>query len=220
MMVTLHRLDTESMSSLELPEKPVERKGWFAEFLAELLSTFLMVALAKAGAVSLAAVAAQEGQAGAASLQFAGLSAGLPVMVGILVAGRASGAHMNPAVSLAMVAWGRLPPAALPAYLAGQLVGAAAATALTLLVFSDTVGEAGVWPGVVASSPGLARSQLQLGLDQGLATFALVCVVCAVEDQNHGPPALLVGLTVATITLTMGANAGASMNPAVDLAAR
>ena len=104
MMVTLHRLDTESMSSLELPEKPVQRKGWLAEFLAELLSTFLMVALAKAGAVSLAAVAAQEGQAGAASLQFAGLSAGLPVMVGILVAGRASGAHMNPAVSLAMVA--------------------------------------------------------------------------------------------------------------------
>ena len=78
----------------------------------------------------------------------------------------------------------------------------------------------GVWAGVVASSPGLARSQLQLGLDQGLATFALVCVVCSVEDQSHGPPALLVGLTVATITLTMGANAGASMNPAQDLAAR
>ena len=179
-----------------------------------------MVMLTKSAAVSLAVVEARDSPAGAASLLSFGLAAGLAVMVGILVAGRASGAHMNPAVSLAMVWWGRLPLAALPSYLAGQLAGAALATAATLLVFADNVGETGVWAGVVASSPGLARSQLQLGLDQGLATFALVCVVCSVEDQSHGPPALLVGLTVATITLTMGANAGASMNPAQDLAAR
>merc|ERR1712106_1177541 len=42
----------------------------------------------------------------------------------------------------------------------------------------------------------------------------------SVEDQLHSPPALIVGLSVATITLALGPNAGASMNPAVDLVPR
>ena len=89
---------------------------------------------------------------------------------------------------------------------------------MVLFVFYDTIVEVG--PEAMTSYPGLAESEVQLSFDQGVATFILLLVVCSVEDQGHTPPALLVGLTVATITITMGANSGASMNPAVDFMPR
>eukprot|EP00091_Calanus_sinicus_P021139 TRINITY_DN6102_c0_g1_i3.p1 TRINITY_DN6102_c0_g1~~TRINITY_DN6102_c0_g1_i3.p1 ORF type:complete len:263 (-),score=61.78 TRINITY_DN6102_c0_g1_i3:81-869(-) len=188
------------------------------EFLAELLGTFVMVIIAKSAGVSLAVLSARNDPAATGSLLTGGLSAGLGVMVGILVTGNASGAHMNPCVSVAMAIWGRLKFSALPSYILGQFLGAAAGSALVLFLFYDTIVEVG--PEVMTSYPGLAEGEVQLSFDQGVATFILLLVVCSVEDQGHTPPALLVGLSVATITITMGANAGASMNPAVDFMPR
>jgi len=139
-------------------------------------------------------------------------------MVGILVTGASSGAHMNPAVSVAMAVWGRLPLSAVPAFVVAQFLGAWAAAALVLFLYHDSLGEVGAQ--VLASAPGLASSEVQLSFDQGVATFLLLLVVCSVEDQGHTPPALLVGLTVFVLTLSLGANAGASMNPAVDFMPR
>ena len=72
----------------------------------------------------------------------------------------------------------------------------------------------------MSSSPYLGTSESQLGVDQGVATFLMVIVACSLEDQGHSPPGLLMGLTVATVTITMGQNAGASMNPAADFMPR
>jgi glycerol uptake facilitator protein len=177
-----------------------------------------MVIIAKSAGVSLAVLSARNDPAATGSLLTGGLSAGLGVMVGILVTGNASGAHMNPCVSVAMAIWGRLKFSALPSYICGQFLGAAAGSALVLFLFYDTIVEVG--PEVMTSYPGLAEGEVQLSFDQGVATFILLLVVCSVEDQGHTPPALLVGLSVATITITMGANAGASMNPAVDFMPR
>ena len=68
-----------------------------------------------------------------------GLSAGLAVMVGILVTGHNSGAHMNPAVSLGMAVWGRIPLSALPAYMLAQFSGALAASGMVLAIWWDLV---------------------------------------------------------------------------------
>ena len=106
----------------------------------------------------------------------------------------------------------------LPAYLTGQFLGSFSAAALLLLSWSSAVAQAG--PAVMASSPVLGSSLAELGLDQGLATFLMVLVACSLEDQHHSPPSLLMGLTVATVTITMGQNAGASMNPAADMMPR
>lgn len=188
------------------------------EFLAELLGTFMMVVVSKSAGVSLSVMSGRDEISSTHLLLPVALAAGLGVMIGILVTGTASGAHMNPCVSLAMSVWGRLPASALPAYFLGQILGAAAGCAAVLFLFSDTINEVGA--GVVASYPVLASTETRLSLDQGVATFLLLNVICSVEDQGHSPPALLVGLSVATITLALGANAGASMNPAVDFIPR
>ena len=178
--------------------------------------TFIMVCLVKSSAISLSALT--EARAGDGAMLTQGLSAGLAVMVGILVTGEASGGHMNPAVSVGMAVWGRIPLTSLPAYLLGQFLGAFSSAGILLLSWSSTIAKTG--PAVMTSFPDLGETEAELGVDQGLATFLMVLVACSLEDQNHSPPSLLMGLTVATVTITMGQNAGASMNPAVDMMPR
>ena len=66
------------------------------------LGTFIMIVLQKSAAISLSTLVMREERAGDAAMLTGGLCAGLGVMVGILVTGGNSGAHMNPAVSLGM----------------------------------------------------------------------------------------------------------------------
>ncbi len=66
-----------------------------------------------------------------------GLFSGLAVLGMILLFGSASGAHINPAVSVAMVRAGKLPKAQLPGYLIAQFGGAVVASGIMRLVFTD-----------------------------------------------------------------------------------
>ena len=175
-----------------------------------------MVSLVKSSAISLSNL--RESRAGDAAMLTQGLSAGLAVMVGILVTGESSGAHMNPAVSVGMAIWGRIPLTSLPAYIIGQFLGSLSASAILLLSWSSSIARTS--PTSMTSFPGLGSEMSELGVDQGLATFLMVLVACSLEDQHHSPPSLLMGLTVATVTITMGQNAGASMNPAADMMPR
>ena len=133
-----------------------------------------------------------------------------------------------------MAIWGRIPVSALPAYVLGQLLGAGVAAASLVAVWWRTLAEVG--PEVMSTAPVLGSQDPSLGLDQvsraarpggvrtsavqGLATFLMVLVACSLDHQGHSPAGLLMGLTVATVTITMGQNAGASMNPAADVMPR
>jgi MIP family channel proteins len=178
-------------------------------YIAELLGTFGMVLLGTGAATLDGLGYPHEYPLGAAGV---GLVFGLAVMSMILIFGKASGAHINPAVSLAMVAAGKLPAKRLAGYLIAQCCGAIVASVVVSISFPEATSIGETLPG----SPGLLGC---LGLEVFL-TMVLVGVILWIIEQPwaRGPiPALVIGATVGVEAWLAGPLCGASMNPARSL---
>jgi MIP family channel proteins len=139
------------------------------------------------------------------------LTFGLIVVVIVAATGHLSGAHLNPAVTLAFALTRHFPWRETPAYIAGQMIGAVAGS-LTLLGLFGPVANLG------ATLP--AGSALQsLGLEV-LLTAMLMFVIMAVATDTRAVgelAALAIGFTVGLDALWGGPISGASMNPARSL---
>lgn len=213
------------------------------EVLAEALGTFILILLG-CGSVAVALVGLpgsgrQVGAFGPANWLIVALGWGLGVTFGVYVAGGISGAHLNPAITLAW-AWRRdFPWRKIPAYWAAQLVGAFAAAALVYALYHpaftafDRANKLGSGMhsldtfSVFATFPAAYYHGAIFGplLDQVVGTAVLVCLVAALIDrQNQAPEAnmsaWLVGFVVVAIGLSIGTNAGYAINPARDLGPR
>ncbi len=153
---------------------------------------------------------------------------GLAVTFGIYISGAVSGAHLNPAVTVAFAATGRFPWSKAPHYIAAQFAGAFAAAALlfavyyyqwikidpnldhTTKIFSTFPAIPGFWPGF---------------FDQVVGTALLVGLIMAVGDKfsSHPPSNLspiVIGLIVLAIGISWGGMQGYAINPARDLGPR
>ncbi|MDT9592269.1 MIP/aquaporin family protein [Nocardioides zeae] len=160
---------------------------------------------------------------------------GLGVVLGVYTAARISGAHLNPAVTLAMACfrgfpWRRVAPFAL-AQLAGAFVAALLVRLLyhdVLVAFDPSLGKDS--GGVFYTSPGLTADGSPVSVatgfgDQVLGTAILVFLVLALTTATNHPPMAnlgpwLIGLVVVGIGMAWGANAGYAINPARDLGPR
>jgi aquaporin NIP len=170
--------------------------------LAEFLGTFLLV-FAGPGAVVIEAVSN-----GGVTPVGIGLSFGLAVMAAIVIFGTISGAHINPAVSLAFASQGLLAWSMLPLYVGSQLAGAAGASAVHLVLFGN---EANLGATLPTGSDGQAL------LLEIVITFFLGLIVFSVATDGRIEPrvaAFSVGFYVALAATFSGPIAGASMNPA------
>jgi MIP family channel proteins len=137
---------------------------------------------------------------------------GLVVLVLIQGLGHVSGAHVNPAVTLAFWAAGRFPGRRVLPYVAAQLVGALVGSSLVNLLATS-----GSTLGATLPAHGAAQAfWLELGL-----TFWLMLVILRVTSSFY-EQGLLAGITIsATVgleALVAGPLCGASMNPARSLA--
>jgi len=124
--------------------------------------------------------------------------------------GKVSGAHLNPAVSIAFAARGDFPWRRVPGYIGAQLVGATIACLLLAAMFAD-VGMLG------ATEPGLDITDLQALTMETVLTLSLVSVILgtASKAQSIGPLAsLAVGGYIILAGLWASPISGASMNPA------
>jgi len=169
---------------------------------SELLGTFMLVLVAAGGGILHG-----EGQI---SLAAAVVAPGLMVMAIILFMGAVSGAHLNPAVSLAFALRRDFPWRRVPAYIVVQLAGAALACLFLDAVFGD-VQHLG------ATLPGSGYHDWQALLMEVVLTAALVSVILgtASSAQNVGRVAALgVGGYVALAGLWSAPVSGTSMNPA------
>jgi len=206
--------------------RPVAR-----EMAAELLGTFLLIVF---GCGSVAQVVLS-GRTSGEYLSI-NLGWGLGVMLGVYAAAGVSGAHLNPAVTLALAVRRRFPWSKLAPYCLAQLTGAFLASAVVYVTYWEALGEfdggvrqvlgpqgtAGIW----ATYPQPYLSIVPGGLiDQIVGTALLVICIFALTDTRNSAPVsyltpALVGAVVVAIGIAFGHNAGYAINPARDLGPR
>jgi glycerol uptake facilitator protein len=155
------------------------------------------------------------GQLGGLGDWFAiGISFGIVIAAVIYSLGRVSGAHINPAVTIALWATKRFPAGDAVAYVIAQCIGAAVGSLLFFLtVGMDAVTIGGL--GATAPFPGIGYGQAILV--EAIATFVLMLVIMGVAVDERAPPGfagLIIGLTVAGMITATGNIAGASLNTA------
>lgn len=142
---------------------------------------------------------------------FAPLAIGASLMVMVYMGGHISGAHYNPAISLAAMLRGKLAPKDFVPYVVAQLFGAMAAAGVVL----------GVLGRGFAAAPGPNATPLAALAVEILFTFALALVVLnvAIAKKTHGNSfyGLAIGFTVTAGAFAGGAISGAAFNPAVGI---
>uniref|UniRef100_A0A452IET3 Uncharacterized protein n=1 Tax=Gopherus agassizii TaxID=38772 RepID=A0A452IET3_9SAUR len=146
-----------------------------------------------------------------------------------------SGGHINPAVSLAMCATGRLKWTKLPFYILAQFLGAFVGAAAVFGIYYDAfmnysggeliVTGSNATAHIFATYPAPHLSLISGFADQVISTALLVLVVFAIFDtKNLGVPKglepIAVGLLILLLTCSLGMNSGCAMNPARDLSPR
>lgn len=204
-----------------------------AELAAEFAGTMILILF---GCGVVAQVVTQDGGSPGALGDHDSISWawGLGVTLGVYVAARASGAHLNPAVTVALAAykgfaWSKVLP-----YSLAQTAGAFVAAIIVRFTYADLIGQIdpdhtkatqGIFstlPGGGASGPVSIPTTV---LDQIVGTAILVFVIFALTTAWNNPPLanvgpLMIGLLVVGIGMAFGANAGYAINPARDFGPR
>ena len=136
----------------------------------------------------------------------------MAVIMMVYAIGHISGCHINPAVTLTMVATGRMPWRQAPGYLIAQLVGASIGALAIVGVLGHKAVDAGL--GIAAYGTGVGAGQAFLA--EAIGTFLLVFVVIGSTDRKApaGWFGLAIGLAVFAIIIPVAPATGASINPA------
>ncbi|MEU9629459.1 MIP/aquaporin family protein [Streptomyces luteogriseus] len=230
------------------PSRLRRRAGLAGECLAEFLGTFVLIAFG-CGVVAMT-VAALPGSGRTEGPTIFFLGAGdwllitwgwcMAVILGIYVAGGVSGAHINPAVTLAFAVRRKFPWVKVLPYWASQVLGALAGAALVYAVYHDAINAFdAAFKGPKTDGKTLASFSIFATfpapyfnggiwgplIDQIVGTAFLVMLVVAIIDlrntavkANLGP--VVIGFVVAAIGMSYGANAGYAINPARDFGPR
>ncbi len=201
-----------------------------AELIAEFLGTFVLM-LFGIGVVAMVVLfpSRNPGETIHGGFTNITLGWGLAVTMGIYVAGKISGAHLNPAVTLALAvfrgfSWRKVLP-----YCIAQTVGAFAAAALVFWNYHPAFRQvdpqlqntAGVFT-TFPAFPGMPQAGF---LDQVIGTGLLLLLIFAITDEFNAPPGAnlapaMIGLVVVAIGMSFGGMHGYAINPARDFGPR
>ncbi len=187
----------------------MEERG-ISAYIAELVGTFLLV-------LFIALIVSVYARGGIATPEFAviGLLHAFLLMMLIQTLGGVSGAHFNPAVTLALLTVRKIKPNQAMGYMAMQIIGAIAGAALCKLILDELTPAPNL--GNVAVSP-LLHGKTLLGLLCELAgTFVLVWAIMGVAVNPRGTAdwaGFVIGATLGFAVMTFGPLTGAGLNPA------
>jgi glycerol uptake facilitator protein len=221
------------------------RTGLLGDLGAEFLGTFVLIAFGD-GVVAMAVAALNQSGRGMKIFDASGdwllITWGwaIAVTMGVYVAGGVTGAHLNPAVTLAFAVRRAFPWGRVPAFWLAQVLGAFFGAALVFIVYYAAIGSWEQANHVTRGAPGsfvtysifaTFPAPYFLGnpiwplIDQIVGTaFLLMFISALIDRRNLAPKAnltpWLVGLAVAAIGMSYGANAGYAINPARDFGPR
>ncbi|MBF8781470.1 MIP/aquaporin family protein [Pseudomonas fulva] len=199
-----------------------------AQCIAEFLGTALLIFFGTG------CVAAMKVAGASFGLWEISLIWGIGVSMAIYLTAGISGAHLNPAVSIALCLFGGFEKRKVPFYIVAQVAGAFCSAALVYTLygslFFDFEQAHGMLRGspeslelasVFSTYPHAALSTSQAFLVEVVITAVLMAVIMALTDDGNGLPRgamapLLIGLLIAVIGSAMGPLTGFAMNPARD----
>src|ERR1700690_1125147 len=201
-----------------------------AELIAEFLGTFVLILLGT-GVVAMVVLFPSKvpGEVIHGGYTNITLGWGLAVTMGIYVAGRVSGAHPNPTVTLALPVFRGFPGRKVLPYSLAQIAGAFAAAALVywnyLPAFRQVDSQLDHTAGVFTTFPAFPAFPQAGFLDQLIGTGLLVLLIFAITDEFNAPPGAnlapaMIGLVVVAIGMSFGGMHGYAINPARDFGPR
>ncbi|NLM72882.1 MAG: aquaporin family protein [Clostridiaceae bacterium] len=191
-------------------------------FIAELLGTFMLILLGD-GVVANVTLN-KSGMKGAGSIQIT-FAWGLAVLLPAFIFGATSGAHFNPALTLALAVGGATPWEAVPIYFAGEFLGAFLGAVVVYMLFKDqfdATEDPGTKLGVFSTGPSIPNVGRNL-LSEAVGTFVLVFAILGVGNVANiasGVEKLLVFGVIVSIGMSLGGLTGYAINPARDLGPR
>jgi len=222
----------------------IEKKGLPAWMIGEFIGTFILVFF---GCGSVCAAVTTGAQVGVFQVAIVW---GLGIATAIYLTASLSGAHLNPAVTISLAAWGGFPKRRVAGYITTQMVGAFVAAAVLQVIFGGAISEFEAKNGIVRGQPGSEASAMIYGeyypnplgkplhetdggrMSQGRAFFAevigtailLLVIFGATDERNQSRPQILtaatIGLTVTMLISLLGPLTMACFNPARDLGPR
>ncbi|KAL5707381.1 Aquaporin NIP1-1 [Ranunculus cassubicifolius] len=212
-MAEIHAKSIEDGLPLEEQEETstkIDERSWVSravpflqKLIAEVLGTYFVIF---AGCASVIVNLSKD-----KVITFPGISIvwGLVVTVMVYSVGHISGAHFNPAVTVAFATCGRFPWKQVPAYICAQVVGSTLASGTLRIMFG---GRHDLYSGTLPSG-----SDFQSLVIEFIITFYLMFVISGVATDNRAIgelAGLAVGATVLLNVMFAGPVSGASMNPA------
>jgi glycerol uptake facilitator protein len=205
------------------------KNSYLGELIAEFLGTMILI-LFGVGVVA-QVVTTPDGSLGDHdSIAWAW---GIGVILGVYVAGRISGGHINPAVTIALATFGDFPWRKVLPYSLAQTAGVFVAAIIVRFVYADLIFKVDpqhtiATQGIYSTLPGNGVDGVGIPtafFDQVVGTAILVFVVFALITVANNPPQanlapVVIGLLVVGIGMAWGANAGYAINPARDFGPR
>jgi len=199
------------------------------QFTAELIGTMFLILLGN-GVVANVVLKGTKGNNGGWMVITTGWA--LAVFVGVVIAGPYSGAHLNPAVTLALAIAGKFAWTKVIWFIVAQIIGSIIGSAIVWLVYRDhfnSTADPDTQLAVFSTSPAIKNTTFNL-LSEIVGTFVLIFVIFYFSDavmddaRTHiglgSLGALPVAFLVWSIGLSLGGTTGYAINPARDFGPR
>jgi glycerol uptake facilitator protein len=191
-------------------------------FIAEIIGTALLILLGD-GVVANVVLKGTKGEKSGWIVITFGWAMG--VFIGVFTIAAVSGAHINPAVTLALAVAGKFSWSKVPAYIIAQMIGAAIGASLVWLSYRDhfrVTEDKNLKLAVFCTGPAIRNIPVNF-ICEVIGTFVLVFAVLYLSAPTVGLgsiDALPVALVVLAIGLSLGGTTGYAINPARDLGPR